>query len=270
MKTISFRYGDELIEFKIEGDVFYGDKKVLLLSDDNLIKNQLWDLNGYSIFPFLDNESYSDLVIGVTKIVRNLAGINDAGFKLENYHHYVSDDVHLRVASDLKNCFPALTFPISIDKVINRVSEIIQIPTKITPNHVGDGGAVFCLRIVRPRKPDNNPLHRDVWLDRLRNAVNIYAPIAGSNQKSSLGIVPGSHYWMESDIERTVQGATVDGINYTVPAVTGSRFDLKIVRPSPKPNEFMIFSPYLIHGGGINQNNSVTRVSLEMRFWRKG
>jgi ectoine hydroxylase-related dioxygenase (phytanoyl-CoA dioxygenase family) len=29
----------------------------------------------------------------------------------------------------------------------------------------------------------------------------------------------------------------------------------------------MIFSPYLVHGAGINEEEDLTRISLEMRFW---
>jgi ectoine hydroxylase-related dioxygenase (phytanoyl-CoA dioxygenase family) len=40
-----------------------------------------------------------------------------------------------------------------------------------------------------------------------------------------------------------------------------------LIRPNPKENEVMLFSPYLVHGGGYNFNADVTRISLEMRFW---
>jgi ectoine hydroxylase-related dioxygenase (phytanoyl-CoA dioxygenase family) len=42
-----------------------------------------------------------------------------------------------------------------------------------------------------------------------------------------------------------------------------------MIRPNPKPGEMLLFSPYLIHGGGVNFNKDITRVSLEMRFFRK-
>ena len=138
----------------------------------------------------------------------------------------------------------------------------------ITPPH-RDFPPHFCVRVVRPRSRDNNPPHRDVWLDRLRHAINIYVPLAGSTALSSLPIVPGSHLWAESEIERTVSGARVNGIEFTVPSVVGSTKPLRIVRPDPGLNEFLVFSPYLIHGGAFNQLPDRTRVSLEMRFWRE-
>ena len=41
-----------------------------------------------------------------------------------------------------------------------------------------------------------------------------------------------------------------------------------LVRPNPGRNEMIVFSPYLIHRGGVNLNPDTTRMSLEMRFWQ--
>ena len=59
-------------------------------------------------------------------------------------------------------------------------------------------------------------------------------------------------------------------MTFTVPSVVGAAFPLTLERPNPGPNEVLVFSPYLIHGGGFNQQVDRTRVSLEMRFWRGG
>ena len=40
------------------------------------------------------------------------------------------------------------------------------------------------------------------------------------------------------------------------------------IRLKGKENEVMLFSPYLVHGGGYNFNADVTRISLEIRFWK--
>ena len=124
------------------------------------------------------------------------------------------------------------------------------------------------MRIVRPRRPaDNNPLHRDSWLARLRDAVNAYIPLAGSNELSSLPVLPGSQRWPESEVERTLAGATMNGVVFTVPAVVAAERGLALQRPRVGENEIMLFSPHVIHGGGVNLNPGITRVSLEMRFW---
>jgi hypothetical protein len=69
-------------------------------------------------------------------------------------------------------------------------------------------------------------------------------------------------------VERTVEGASVGGIRYRVPAVVGCRRPFVMTRPAAGEHEVLIFSPYLIHGGGRNFHHE-TRISLEMRFWRK-
>ena len=39
-----------------------------------------------------------------------------------------------------------------------------------------------------------------------------------------------------------------------------------MICPNPNINQIMLFSPYLIHGCSNNNNDNITRISLEMRF----
>jgi ectoine hydroxylase-related dioxygenase (phytanoyl-CoA dioxygenase family) len=91
----------------------------------------------------------------------------------------------------------------------------------------------------------------------------------GSNENSSLVVIPGSHYWPESKVERTISGATINTIKYNVPAVTKIEGEPEYLRPDPQENEVLIFSPYLIHGGAANLNEDSTRISIEVRLWKK-
>ena len=189
-------------------------------------------------------------------------------FSLERYHEVVaSDDAHRAVSDRGPWCCGIGDLPIPAGVISDRIGEILGTPVSTTPPH-REFPEHFCFRVVRPRSRDNNPPHRDVWLDRLRHAVNIYVPLAGSSSRSSLPLVRGSHRWSESAIERTVEGARINGIVYTVPSVVGAEAPLALERPDPGPNEVLVFSPYLIHGGAFNQQADRTRVSLEMRFWR--
>ena len=61
-----------------------------------------------------------------------------------------------------------------------------------------------------------------MYIPRLRNMINIYVPIASSTKETSLGMLPGSHKWPESDIARTADGATLHGRKFTVPAIVRS------------------------------------------------
>jgi hypothetical protein len=224
------------------------------------------------VVPFLDERLRNDLRAGLEQLIAGVlrgAGVAvDGSFVLENYHRAGGSDpvVHSTVVKSIARGFPLVTLPIDYHVVERRISDIAGV--QLTARNEKYGLDVFNMRIVRPGSNDNNPLHRDVWLDRLRNAINIYVPIAGSSELSSLSLVPGSHRWPESEIARTATGARVNGASYTVPAVVGAKQPLDVVRPNPAPDEVLVFSPYLIHGGAVNFDETQTRVSVEMRFWR--
>lgn len=40
-----------------------------------------------------------------------------------------------------------------------------------------------------------------------------------------------------------------------------------MMRPNPALNEALVFTPYLIHGSSVNDNQNQTRVSLELRLY---
>ena len=69
-------------------------------------------------------------------------------------------------------------------------------------------------------------------------------------------------------MERTLAGSNINGQKFNVPAVTAVRGEYTVARPDPGPNEVLIFSPYLIHGGAVNLNTNITRISIEMRLWK--
>ncbi|MGD9723643.1 MAG: phytanoyl-CoA dioxygenase family protein [Pirellulales bacterium] len=261
------------VTFKLDGSTEKGPATVLLESDDNVIRETRWDGQGYCVAPFLDAEQCRKLREGFTRIIRaevEAIGVptNDS-FSLEKYHRLVTDEQHATIIKQTRLGFEREQFPVSMERVEKRVSEICGVPLTVAGAHYV--GRPFYLRIVRPNKPqDNNPPHRDVWLDHLRDGVNIYFPVAGSNELSSLPVLPGSHKWSEHEIERSVNGARIEGLAYTVPTVTRAHQPLAMTRPNPGPTEVLVFSPYLIHGGALNLNEDLTRVSLEMRLWRQG
>jgi hypothetical protein len=265
-------YDGELVTFEVEGETAWGDDRVLLDQDDDLIAGCPWEDIGFAVAPFLAADDYARLVDGIRAVLARRvadAGVKVPGeFSLERYHEVVTtDDAHRRVSERGPWCYPIADLPVPAATVSHRISEILGKRVSTTPPHA-EFPEHFCFRVVRPRSRDNNPPHRDVWLDRLRNAVNIYVPLAGSSARSSLPLVRGSHRWRESDIERTVHGARVNGVEYTVPSVVSALQPLALERPDPGPNHVLVFSPYLIHGGAFNQQTDRTRVSLEMRFWR--
>ena len=271
MRTVRLPVDDEAIEYEVEGETAYGGDEVLLDRDDDLIAHTAFAESGFTVAPFLATELYETLLDGVRRLVcgalARVSPVAGADFTLEGYHRVVNGEQHLRLVRETGLHWPNEELPIPMARVEQRISEIIGVEAVAINPHLARQH--FQVRIVRPGKTDNNPPHRDVWLDRLRNAVNIYVPLAGSHDRSSLPIVPGSHRWRESEIERTLAGSVVSGVQYTVPAVTGARRSLRLVRPRVRPNEVMVFTPYAIHGGGANFSADTTRVSLEIRFWRR-
>jgi len=270
---VNYRLGNKLIELELIGETLVGENEVLLQKDENLIERTPWNQEGFSIEKFLSDEDFSKIKEGLKQLVSEkiveAGGKIDDSFTLENYHLYVNDKIHLTVAKLIQSGWNVSQFPVEINRVNKRISAIIGVDVTTKAKHVDMNN--FFLRIVRPQNfQDNNPPHRDVWLDRLRDAVNIYAPICGSNEHSSLGLVSGSHLLKESEIERTVQGAILNGTSYTVPCVISINKEIpELIRPNPLENEVMLFSPYMVHGGGYNFNENQTRMSLEIRFWKR-
>jgi hypothetical protein len=274
MQLVEYWIDNQRVAFQLEGTTENGPSTVLLESDDNIIRDSGWDDVGYCVAPFLAQPLIKQLCAGFTALIRaEVEGVGvrtDDSFCLEKYHRLVTDEQHAAIIKHTRVGFERHQFPIWLELVEQRISEICGV-APLTVAGAKYKGRPFFLRIVRPHKPqDNNPPHRDVWLDHLRDGVNIYFPVAGSNALSSLPVLPGSHKWSEDEIERSVDGARIGGLNYTVPTVTNARMPLMMTRPNPQPSEVMVFSPYLIHGGAANLNDDLTRVSLEMRLWRRG
>lgn len=258
--------------FRVAGRLITGGPEVMLDHDVDLSAGTEWRDVGFAVTPFLTPALNQELREGLKEIIRDemrAAGIDTPeGFDLERYHTLVNDAQHAALIERTRHCFPVERLPVAAAILEKRIGEICK--QDVTVHNTAIGKAVFCLRIVRPQSGDNNPPHRDVWLDRLRHGVNIYFAVAGSGPLSSLPMAPGSHRWPESEIERTAEGALINGLAFSVPAVTNSRRGINLTRPDPGPDQVLVFSPYLVHGGGQNGQTDTTRVSLEMRFFRAG
>jgi ectoine hydroxylase-related dioxygenase (phytanoyl-CoA dioxygenase family) len=61
----------------------------------------------------------------------------------------------------------------------------------------------------------------------------------------------------------------IDGKKYHVSAAIGTVNEFNIETPVLQKGDGLIFSPYLIHGNGLNKQNDTTRVSLEFRFCKQ-
>jgi hypothetical protein len=256
--------------YDAKGERMWGDDTVLLNTGVDLTANMPWHPEGYTIEKLFDDSLYKDFKENTDILLidrwRQAGFPIDIGFPLDTYHTVAKDfETHLRAVEKTK-LLSVEDFPIPIRLLEERISAICKTP--LVCKNPFDQQSVFHFRVIRPSKTDNNPLHRDVWLEDYDNCMNLYIPIAGSNELTSLMLIPGSHTWAESKIERTVSGAEINGVKYNVPAVTDIKDNFTILRPSPGENEVLIFSPYLIHGGAINSSANQTRISIEIRLWK--
>jgi hypothetical protein len=275
---LKYKINTREISLRVDADnIIAGENKILYSFDGPSINNK-WEKDGYTIVKFLNNQKFSDFYEFIHMFfIRNLQKIkkfNTGDFTLEKYHNFVDDKEHLEflkyvAAGSLGiSGIPLSLLPFSYKELDNLVSEACkkEFTCKktffylFTNNH-------FWLRIVRPKSKDNNPPHRDNYLKRNKKIINIYAPIAGSNENSSLPIIPGSHFWNDSELMITKGKAYVENVRFTNPAIVSAKQGLNMVTPNPGIGELMLFTPYAIHGGGRNFNDDLTRISLEMRFW---
>ena len=127
------------------------------------------------------------------------------------------------------------------------------------------------LRINRPNSLDINPPHKDGYLSYWKDIINIWIPISGCNEKTSLPVVPGSHLWPENQLYKTKnKGAKINGFKYHVPCILkSSEGKIKMIRPNPKQGDAIFFTPFLIHGAAFN-SSEYTRVGMELRFPKFG
>lgn len=258
-----FEKNSHIVYSNLICDYKWGEDIVLLDNDINLLKYSDFDNTGFKIFYIKEYQNVLQTFIK-NKILNIIKTDSSDSLILENYHHYVNDDDHTKILNNM----PYKTDDVDIvdfcKYIEDFVSESLCTRVKIFNNDIW-------FRISRPSKQyynDNNPCHKDVYLDFYRNIVNIYLPIVGSNENSSLKIQPESHKWNENTTIVTNGGAYFKNIDkkYSVDAIVASKNHLSMIRPNPKNNQVMIFSPYLIHGCASNDNEDITRISVEIRF----
>jgi hypothetical protein len=223
------------------------------------------------LLPVLGTEGYRviDLPAGTAERIKkcaqslpHLAGLSD----LEQYHAWVRSETDhqqiIRVSCDLR--FSQLG--LDAKEFTRYFAAIVGVPlSPVLPILDKD---VVQLRINRPGSTDYNPPHRDGSLPHLAPTLNVWIPVAGVDETTSLPIVPGSHAISEEDCWQTQPGgATLGGNPYRVPAVGRLRNGpLRMVRAPVRFGQALIFTPYLIHGLAFNQSSTKTRMALELRF----
>jgi hypothetical protein len=272
--ALNFKINERKFNFDVKSKIFHRGKHVCDLqhpvySDPDLLEK------GYIVEQFPSNWFDS-----IHKSIRNIlwsALGNPKGFELETYHKYVDDESHKKTMDS----FRAGTLGIGgihlnrlgidynvFDSWINKTINGKGLSCVYKKYHGLLNVKHFWIRVIRPNSGDNNPPHKDTHVKRIKDNVNIYLPLAGSDCNSSLPLIPKTHIELESEYIISGSPCYVKGKRFTVPAVVHRDGGLNLITPNPQEKEIMIFDPHCIHGGGINSNKDTTRVSLEMRFFK--
>jgi len=269
---MKYQIQNNKLEIKVEGEKAFGEDRVLFQEDDNLIARTDWQKQGYTLLPLFEQPAFDAFILGLQQVlikVMQETGLEVADKSdLTQYHRLLEQhpDFHLKIVNRAK-ILDYSCFPIPVAELISRVED--EVKTPLTVLNPYNQEYIFSFRIVRPGRSDFNPLHRDAWHTELKGCLNLYIPVVGSNEHSSLCLIPSSHFWTEAEVERTQKGAIMNDNQYTVPGLTHTNKPLHLIRPNPTQNKVLLFTPYLIHGGAANLNPDTTRISVEIRFWRK-
>jgi ectoine hydroxylase-related dioxygenase (phytanoyl-CoA dioxygenase family) len=240
----------------------WGSDEVILDKDINLLSKVSFDSEGFTI---IDIGDYNNFLTEFIK--QHIYDLTGKSIEINKYHEKITEEEHNQILHNMP-------YKRNDNKELSLLCKHLEDVISLTIN---DKIRVFnddiWIRICRPSNISNNdynPCHRDIYLDFYRNTLNIYFPICGSNELSSLMLEPGSHKWKESETIVTQGGAYFPKQNkkYSVDAIVASKRPLNMIRPNPDINKILLFSPYLIHGCSSNNNENETRISLEIRFIR--
>ena len=279
METTSFIINNKTYDISIKGSPPFLSGADVVLSNEqaDIAFHQPWYQDGYTAVQFLDNDEFSSLKDGLTNCVKKIIvdelGINVDNFSLDNYHHFItSSEQHYKVVSKTRDLFPEdFNFPLTT--IIPKFEKILGFSlSDISPF---DGSQLHIIvRINRPFSTDFNPPHKDIYegvddANHIPQFINLWIPICGVTDKSSLPVVKSSHLLKESELSRTFEGAVVEGNKYRVRMIKSWNGDITLTRPEIKYGEVLFFTSHLVHGLAINEEEDSTRVALEFRLFKK-
>ena len=273
--SLSFKINDRKFNFDVKSKHFKRGDNLCMYTPSSVYDDMEISEFGYAIRDFPKNW-YSEIYQSITNLVSNILN-NPKGFSLEKYHKFVDDQSHMSVVKNIQGGFCGIGGIHLKNLGINYLDFDDFINDNIGGKNLSCNDRrlynlislkYFWIRIVRPNSVDNNPPHKDTHFKRIRNNINIYLPLAGSDENSSLPLIPKSHNELESEYIVSASPCYVNGKRFRAPAIVHRNKGLKFITPNPQKNEIMIFDPHIVHGGGINSNKKTTRVSLEMRFYK--
>ena len=254
----------------------YGKNEIISTEESDITYNQQWYGKGYTTSNVLNEKELEDLRLGlkdcVSRVMREEGIDLDDDFELRNYHKYIkSNEEHFKIVGRTRDLYPD-DFNFEVEEIIRKLSNVVGFAlTDIEPT-LGNQWHII-IRINRPNSTDYNPPHKDFYgpWDKdgiIFKFINLWIPICGVSEKSSLPLVPKSHLLPECKILRTFEGGVLGGNTYRVTSILEWDGKNNLIRSDVKYGEVLIFSPHLIHGFAVNSGDE-TRVALEFRLFKK-
>ena len=250
------------------------DDVLSLAASDPLLDTGFFE-TGYSIFSSKGIFSFKNLIDLVTaSTLACLEGLfpdrDLTGFRLEDYHHFISEQEHALIAD------PVLK-RLNISQMPELSASIASFASDLCGESMSfDRGSEFgnhwvILRINPPSSSAFNPPHKDVYEDFdnrniLPRMVNFWIPICGVSSRSGLGFAPSSHLFPESQILRTTAGSSFNKKQFSVTTVKSWQDSTSLKTIYLPHGDILCFSSYIIHGLGVNFQSDTTRVALEFRL----
>ncbi|WP_443641936.1 phytanoyl-CoA dioxygenase family protein [Candidatus Njordibacter sp. Uisw_039] len=275
----SFKVDNEklLVELDEDEKFEFGNKEILTQRFGDLTETKYWFDKGFSITKssrFYDAEKlYSATQKAIKNIIYNLdPGLNLSEFSLENYHTFVSEELHSSVLKKTRRLFPE-NLDLDVHKILEEFSNYFG--TNLTfLNPITGKQQWMIARINRAGSLDYNTAHKDVYevfdkYNDIPRMVNVWIPLSGVNKLNSLPIVPKSHLLSEHLIKRTLAGSTMNGVPYSVASIKNWDGSATLSRVELNKDDVLIFSSHLIHGLAVNKSEDITRISFEFRLYEK-
>lgn len=231
-----------------------------------------WRRDGYAVVDLLEPDEAMALAQGMARrVARDLVELQPgltldqaaSAFLQGMYHKIVaSDEIHRQVVRRTAN-YRHSDMPVDVRAIYARLGRHVR--ATLSENNPKLEKEIVTLRLSRPGSFDFNPPHRDSYLDFYRGTLNVWLPLLGCSENSTLPVVPGSHLWPEDQVERGVSGNLFNGLRFNVPIVFSGPAPLAFVRPKVALGQALVFTPNIVHGAAINLAPDTTRMSMELR-----
>lgn len=254
----------------------FGEKVILSNENTDLTYKQSWYPKGYNVFEIFNNNEFEKLQSNIEKLIQDNIStykVDTKLFRLEKYHKFVTDNnLHYSITSFTRDLFPE-NFNFSTQKITKKLENIFGMYlSNIDPDT--NKKLHIIIRINRPLSNDFNPPHKDIYesLDRFKiipKLINFWIPICGVTEKSTLPLVENSHFLSEDTILRINDKTIMNNNSYRVRGIINWNNSNELTKPTVKNGQVLMFSPHLIHGLALNEQNDTTRVALEFRLFEK-